>query len=173
MPLNKCDPPPQQTFILPAHTRVTIQARVHFLDAWAGQAVYMAVSGANNRYSDALLLFDWHGCFDSLLTRYCFALPTSWCSTQHKVWSRAHRWCDKVIESASTQLPSLSILQQLLVSNSPLCCLLLRQLLPTLCSPRSEDGGTSLNVCGNPRFPDTLSVPLEVLGLWEGCGTEW
>lgn len=87
-----------KVFTLPAHSKVTIKARVHFFDAWVGESVYMAVADGKG-------------------------------STMHKVWSRGHRWCDK--------------------------------LLSTLCAPKREDGGTSLNVCGDPRFPDTLSVPVQ------------
>lgn len=86
-----------KTFLLPSHSRLRIKGRVHFIDEWKGEMVYLKMNG-------------------------------------DIVWTKNHKWCKKI--------------------------------LTTLC----EDKGVS--VCGNPSFPDTLSVPMDVVVSHSGTKLE-
>jgi hypothetical protein len=86
-----------KTFLLPSHSRLRIKGRVHFIDEWKGEMVYLKMNG-------------------------------------DIVWTKNHKWCKKI--------------------------------LTTLC----EDKGVS--VCGNPSFPDTLSVPIDVVVSHSGTKLE-
>lgn len=73
-----------------------VQARVHFIDDWQGESVWLKLDGQT-------------------------------------VWIKEHKWCNQLIE--------------------------------TMCRPRrdddAEDQGFTLNVCGDPNFPDQLSVQVD------------
>jgi len=95
-----------KTYLLPAHTRVRVKARLHFFDDWNGEIVYLKIGG-------------------------------------NIVWSKAHKWCNKIIT--------------------------------TMCAAgegEHEAGNPTISICGNPHFPDTLSVPLDAIVSHTGVELE-